>query len=192
MMTGIGAHSVYPVPALWGRFAGDLGDLAALAVAARRPDGGRDRNAWIAMTAVLGITVIDALVAGKLAEETKEGKTAGPPKDYSTRSGFPGGVEAARGAGIVRDAMAGKAGGAAAGDISPAGATTSGQSSTDLVGAPAAGGQSGSGGSQASSGSSQSQSSSQQTAPSGLPGGGQTMPEEAAKVVPEPPAYTPA
>jgi len=198
VVAGIGAHSVYPVPALWSRVAGDLLDLGTLAIAARRPDGGRDRNAWIAMAAVLGITVIDAFVAGKLAEETKEGKTAGPPKDYSDRSGFPGGVGAARGAGIVRDALAGKAGGAAAGDTSPAGEASTGQSMTDLVGAPAQTQSSGGGAasqSQASQGqASQGQSGQGQTShgQAGFVGNGQTMPEESQKVIPEPPAYTPA
>lgn len=134
-VAGVGAHSVYPVPALWSRVAGDLLDLGTIAVGSRQEDGSRNRNAWIAMAAVAGITVIDALVAGKLAAETKEGK--GEARDYTDRSGFPGGVAAARGAGVVKDAFDGKAGGAAAGDISPAGEATSGRTQTDLTGAPA-------------------------------------------------------
>lgn len=198
LVAGIGAHSVYPVPALWSRVAGDLLDLATLAAGVRRQGGEQNgeegaqqltdddrqdqtgersgnRGAWIAIAAVAGITVIDLLVASKLSAETKEGK--GEPKDYGDRSGFPKGVEAARGAGIVRDAEGGKAGGAAAGDSSPAGQTVTGRSSTDLAGAPQGGG-SGSTGS--------------------LPGaqggiiGGQTMSQESRKAVPEPPSYTPA
>ncbi len=132
VLAGVGAHSIYPVPAMWSRVAGDLVDLGTLAYAAKRSDD-RSRNAWIAIAAVAGITLIDALVAGQLAAETKEGK--GEPKDYSGRSGFPGGVEAARGAGVARDAWDGaKAGGAAAGDSSPAGRSSSGRTSTDLNG----------------------------------------------------------
>src|SRR5687768_17323029 len=56
-LAGVGAHSVYPVPALWSRVAGDLLDLGTLAVASRGEDGSRNRNAWIAMAAVAGITV---------------------------------------------------------------------------------------------------------------------------------------
>jgi hypothetical protein len=182
LVAGVGAHSVYPVPALWSRVAGDLLDLGTLAVAARRPDGGRGRGAWIALATVAGITVIDALVASRLAAETKEGK--GARRDYADRSGFPGGVEAARGAGIVAEAEAGKAGGAAAGDSSPAGKTVSGQSSTDLAGAPAA--VTGTTGETAP----------RETTPgagrSGFIGSGQTMDEDARKAVPEPPSYTPA
>lgn len=179
VLAGIGAHSVYPVPALWSRVAGDLLDLGTLAVAGRREDGSRGRNTWIAIAAVAGITALDAYVATSLANETKEGK--GEPKDYSTRSGFPGGVEAARGAGVVEDAMAGKAGGAAAGDSSPAGKAVSGLSSTDLAGAP--------GGTAGSSGAAR-PAASNQTA-SGI-GGGQIMPQASQDVIPEPPAYTPA
>ena len=138
-LAGVGAHSVYPVPALWSRVAGDLLDFGTIAYGSRRDDGSRDRKAWIAMAAIAGVTLVDALVAAKLASETKEGK--GEPRDYSDRSGFPGGVQSARGAGIARDAFdGGKAGGAAAGDVSPAGQASSGRTSTDLNGAPASGG----------------------------------------------------
>lgn len=133
-LAGVGAHSVYPVPALWSRVAGDLLDIGTIALGSGKAEGGRSRNAWIAIAVVAGITVIDALVASKLADETKEGK--GEQRDYSDRSGFPGGVAAARGAGVVRNAFDGKAGGAAAGDVSPAGEATSGRTQTDLTGAP--------------------------------------------------------
>ncbi len=138
MLAGVGAHSVYPVPALWSRVGGDLLDIGTLAIAARRKaDGSRDRRVWIAIAAVAGITLLDALVASKLAAETKEGKNSGEAKDYSDRSGFPEGVAAARGNGIVSGAFEGKAGGAAAGDSSPAGEAVTGRSMTDLGGAAA-------------------------------------------------------
>jgi hypothetical protein len=206
IVAGVGAHSVYPVPALWSRVAGDLVDIGTIAMAARRtPTGRRETRAWVAMAAVAGIAVVDALVASRLAAETKEGK--GEPRDYSDRSGFPGGVEAARGAGVVVDPFAGKAGGAAAGDVSPAGEAESGRTSTDLAGAPAshgggasaAGGPAGSAsyagqpfsGSDAPSGDKGSGSSGG-SASGGIIGGGQTIPDEAKKVVPEPVGYTPA
>jgi hypothetical protein len=179
MATGVGAHSVYPVPALWARFAGDLLDLGALAVAARRSAGGRNRGAWLGMGAMLGIAVLDAVVAGRLAAETREGK--GKRQDYSGRSGFPQGVVAARGAGIVGEVAAGKAGGAAAGDVSPAGKAQSGRTSTDLAGAPADS-QRPSGPAEGSTGT---------PAAAGFIGSGTGMPEEAKKVIPEPPSYTP-
>lgn len=185
VVAGVGAHSVYPVPALWSRVAGDLLDLGTLAVAARQPGGGRDNRAWIAMGAVLGIAVIDAIVASKLADETAEEK--GRPKDYSGRSGFPGGIEAARGAGLAGEAD-GKRGGAAAGDSSPAGESSSGRTSTDLHGTEA----------QAHSvrGQSPGARSSGGQEPDGQKSGGfigsgQTMPEDAQEVVPRPASYTP-
>lgn len=193
MMTGVGAHSVYPVPALWGRFAGDLIDLGLLGVAARRPEGGRNKGAWIAMGAMLGVAALDAAIAGRLAAETKEGNTADPPKDYTNRSGFPGGDEVARGPGIVQEALAGKAGGAAAGDTSPAGEAATGRSTTDLAGAPVSSQSAGnSTGDLSAAPGPDSQGSEQKASEVELPSGGQTMPKEAAKVVPEPPAYTPA
>ncbi len=134
VLAGVGSHSVYPVPALWSRVAGDVLDIATVALAADRGENGRrSRNTWIALAVLTGVTVVDALVAARLASETAEGK--GEPKDYSDRSGFPGGVQSARGAGIVGDAAAGKAGGGAAGDTSPAGKAVPGRSTTDLAGA---------------------------------------------------------
>lgn len=69
---------------------------------------GTRRNMWIAIAAVGGITALDILVASKLAAETKEGK--GARRDYSDRSGFPGGVEAARGAAKAGNTMTDKPG----------------------------------------------------------------------------------
>ena len=198
MLAGVGSHSVYPVPALWSRVAGDVLDIATVALAAERDeDGNRSRNNWIAIAALTGVTMIDAMVASRLAAETKEGKsTTGERKDYSDRSGFPGGVQAARGAGIVREAMAGKAGGAAAGDSSPAGQSDTGRSQTDLTGGPAAtqresGPATREGQGESSSGGSASQQ-------GGFIGGGsegkmgQTMSQDAQSAIPEPPSYTPA
>jgi hypothetical protein len=189
MATGVGAHSVYPVPALWARTGGDLMDLGILAAAARRGENRTGRGAWIAMATVGGLAVVSAIVASKLAAETAEGKNVGEPKDYSARSGFPGGVEVARGAGIVRDAMAGKAGGAAAGDSSVAGQAPTGRSTTDLTGAPSGGGSPAVSQQQGSASQTTGQSESASSAP--LIGSGQTMPKESQDVIPEPPSYTP-
>jgi hypothetical protein len=193
MATGVGAHSVYPVPALWARMGGDLADAAILAVSARRSEGGRGKGPWIAMAAVGGLAVVSAIVAARLAAETAEGKIAGPPKDYSSRSGFPQGVEAARGAGVVTEAAAGKAGGAAAGDVSPAGEAPSGRTTTDLAGAPPAGASGGSSAAPAQPGSGEKGAKTQSDSGSsiGFIGSGQTMPKESQEVIPEPPGYTP-
>lgn len=91
---GISTLSTDPQPALWSRVAGDVLDLATLALGARdKPDAIR-RNAGMAMAAVAGITVLDALAATLMG---KRGGVRAEPADYSDRSGFPGGVEAARG-----------------------------------------------------------------------------------------------
>ena len=190
VLAGVGSHSVYPVPALWSRVAGDVLDIATVTLAADRDEQGRrSANNWIAIALLAGVTVVDALVASRMASETAEEK--GEPKDYSNRSGFPQGVQAARGAGIVGSAMAGKAGGAAAGDSSPAGEAQSGRTSTDLAGAPredqrASGPatRDGQGGSASGASGSQQQ--------SGFIGSGQGMSQEATEAISQPPSYTPA
>jgi hypothetical protein len=194
MLAGVGSHSVYPVPALWSRVAGDVLDIATVALAAdKNEQGRRNRNNWIAMGLLTGITVIDALVASRMAAETKEGK--GETRDYSDRSGFPKGVSAARGAGIVRDAFGGKAGGAAAGDVSAAGQTDSGRTTTDLAGAPPgakSASPSGAASTIAPQGTGSGSSGGGSTGPSGgFIGGGQTMPGDAQQAIPRPVGYTP-
>jgi hypothetical protein len=201
ILAGVGSHSVYPVPALWSRVAGDLLDIATVAMAAdRNEEGSRSRNTWIAIAFLASVTLIDAMVATRMASETKEGK--GEVRDYGDRTGFPAGG-AARGAGIVRDAFDGKAGGAAAGDSSPAGLTQSGRSATDLVGAPAgqqhASGPVGAAASgpvdtqgQTSGGSGGSGSQASGAASSAIIGSGQTVNADAERAIPQPPSYSPA
>lgn len=94
---GIWALSDTPAPAIWSRVAGDLLDLGTLAVGLRQADDGRRRNATIALAAVAGITLVDLLTATSLTAEQSErrGETG---RDYSDRSGFPGGIARARGA----------------------------------------------------------------------------------------------
>jgi hypothetical protein len=93
---GIWALSDTPAPAIWARVAGDLVDLATLAAGVRDGDEEQRRNAWIALAAVAGITAVDILTAASLTAEQSErkGETG---RDYSDRSGFPGGIAKARG-----------------------------------------------------------------------------------------------
>ncbi len=93
---GIWALSDTPAPAIWGRVAGDLVDLATLAAGLRGADDEQRRNAWIALAAVAGITAVDILTAASLTAEQSE-RRGDTGRDYSDRSGFPRGVEAARG-----------------------------------------------------------------------------------------------
>jgi hypothetical protein len=88
-----------PTPWVWGRVAGDALDLATLA-------GGLDRrnprrgNVGIALAAVAGVTILDALCARALGTEREEEqrRRRKPLRDYSHRSGLPRPPEAMRGA----------------------------------------------------------------------------------------------
>jgi hypothetical protein len=79
---------------LWSRVAGDGVDLAALFPAMREDNPKRD-NATLAMALVAGITLLDFLTARSVREQHKEGD--GMRRDYRDRSGYPQGIEAARG-----------------------------------------------------------------------------------------------
>jgi hypothetical protein len=93
---GIWALSDTPAPAIWSRVAGDLVDLATLANGVREGDSDQRRNAWIALGVVAGITAVDLLTAASLTAEQSE-RRGDTGRDYSDRSGFPGGIAKARG-----------------------------------------------------------------------------------------------
>lgn len=93
---GIWALSDTPAPAIWSRVAGDLVDLATLAAGVRSGDSDQRRNAWIALGIVGGITAVDLLTAASLTAEQSE-RRGDTGRDYSDRSGFPGGAAKARG-----------------------------------------------------------------------------------------------
>jgi hypothetical protein len=94
---GVWALSDTPAPAIWARVAGDVVDLGTLAAGLRGADDEQRRNNFIALAAVAGITLVDLFTALSLTAEQSErrGETG---RDYSDRSGFPQGIEAARGA----------------------------------------------------------------------------------------------
>ena len=93
---GVGALSVDAGPAIWSRVAGDLVDLGTLAVGIRKGDDDQRRYAGYAIAAVVGVTALDLLVASTLTKQRS--RSRGETRDYSDRSGFPGGVAKARGA----------------------------------------------------------------------------------------------
>jgi hypothetical protein len=93
---GVWALSDTPAPAIWSRVAGDFVDLATLAAGLRGADDEQRRNAWIALAAVVGITAVDIFTAASLSAESSERK-GDTGRDYSDRSGFPRGVQSARG-----------------------------------------------------------------------------------------------
>jgi len=93
---GMWALSDTPAPAMWSRVAGDIADLGTLAFGYRDGDDEQRKYAAIALAAVAGITLIDLVTATKLRQEFKQDR--GETRDYSDRSGFPGGVAKAKGA----------------------------------------------------------------------------------------------
>jgi hypothetical protein len=96
LATGIGILAAKnPTPWIWGRVAGDALDIATLAkhATSANPDRG---NVAIALGAVVGATAMDVIAAQALPAQEAQAQEAA--RDYSDRSGFPMGVEAARGA----------------------------------------------------------------------------------------------
>jgi hypothetical protein len=76
------------------RVAGDVIDLASLA-AAYRDDNPKKANVGIAIAAVAGIAIVDALAGQSIRSlHSRKGE---PVRDYSDRSGFPKGVGYSRG-----------------------------------------------------------------------------------------------
>jgi hypothetical protein len=80
---------------LWSRAAGDVLDIGTLlpAIHDRNPQRGK---AALALTVVLGITVLDLITARAAA--SRHGRRRGEQRLYHDRSGFPKGLSAARGA----------------------------------------------------------------------------------------------
>ncbi|GHC29122.1 hypothetical protein GCM10010082_23430 [Kushneria pakistanensis] len=94
IVTGLGALSDNPAPALKLRVAGDALDLAALAWVRREPHahhGNIDR----AMLAVGACTALEGWCAGKL--HRRHDYMGGVTPDYSDRSGFPKPIAQMRG-----------------------------------------------------------------------------------------------
>lgn len=98
IMTGLGALSDNPAPALKLRVAGDALDLAALAWVRREPNADR-RNIDRTMLAVGAVTALEVWCAGKL--HRRHDYMGGITPDYSRRSGFPGPIAHMRG--IAKD-----------------------------------------------------------------------------------------
>ena len=112
----------------WSRVAGDMLDLASLA-AAYRDDNPKKGNVGIAIAAVTGIAIVDA-IAGQSIRSLHDRKGE-PVRDYSDRSGFPKGVENARGKALGRVPQDMRATPAAAAASPSTGATS--PASADLI-----------------------------------------------------------
>lgn len=96
IVTGIGALSVNPKQALWARSAGDIMDLAALLALLADRDHPKRGSVRLALVAV-GASAAASLYCAQ-AQTRRHGYQAGRTPDYSGRSGFPQGLERARGA----------------------------------------------------------------------------------------------
>jgi hypothetical protein len=84
-----------PEPWIWARVAGDLADIATVATGLKQSNG-KANNTVAALAALAGVTVVDMVCASGLNAEKGGRRTA--IADYSNRSGFPKGVQAAHGA----------------------------------------------------------------------------------------------
>lgn len=93
---GIGALSDNPTPAIWSRVGGDILDFAALTFVLRDERHAKKENVYLALAIVGTLTAIDFYCAKALSE--RHAYQAGPTPDYSNRSGYPQGLENARGA----------------------------------------------------------------------------------------------
>lgn len=91
---GMTALSTERPVGLWSRVGGDLMDFATL-LSAYRADNPKRHNVGLALSAAAAITLIDLACAK--ASRVTHARGKGPWRDYRDRSGFPGGVEAARG-----------------------------------------------------------------------------------------------
>lgn len=80
---------------LWGRVAGDALDIGTVVAVAGRNE--RKRGAvGLALAVLAGVAAVDLLAAQ--AVTAKHSRGAGSPRSYKDRSGFPRGLETARGA----------------------------------------------------------------------------------------------
>jgi hypothetical protein len=88
---------------LWSRVAGDALDVAALMGAMRVSS--RRANVALALGLVLGVTLLD-IAGAELQTARKANGNGRAPRDYRDRSGFPRGIESARGAATELGALA--------------------------------------------------------------------------------------
>jgi hypothetical protein len=84
-----------PEPWIWTRVAGDLADIATVAIGVQQDNESKTRSA-LALAALATVTLVDLACADGLNSEKGSRKTA--TRDYSRRSGFPQGLQATRGA----------------------------------------------------------------------------------------------
>jgi hypothetical protein len=83
-----------PEPWIWTRVAGDVADMATVAAGVQQDNVSRSRST-LALATLAAVTLIDLACASGLNMEKGSRQTA--IRDYSGRSGFPHGLQVARG-----------------------------------------------------------------------------------------------
>lgn len=96
VMAGMVALSTEPEFAMWSRAGGDVIHIATVATGLQSDRPEQRRNAAIGVAALIGFLAVDSLIAARLHSERS--RASGQADDYSDRSGFPKGIEQARGA----------------------------------------------------------------------------------------------
>ena len=89
----LGSHNAEPW--IWARVAGDMADIATVATGLKQDNDKRNGNV-LALSALAAVAALDVVCATALNAEKGSRKTA--LADYSRRSGFPRGLQAAFGA----------------------------------------------------------------------------------------------
>lgn len=97
---GMTSLSTEKAAGLWSRVGGDMMDIAAL-MTAYRDDNPQKQNVGIVLAAIAAITLIDLGAAGGTSVTHARGK--GERRNYGDRSGFPQGVDQARGSAASRN-----------------------------------------------------------------------------------------
>ena len=93
--SGILSLSIDKHVGLWSRVAGDALDIATVATALR-DDNPKRNNVAIGLTMLAGVALLDLAVAQGVTARHREAR--GERRSYRDRSGFPRGVQDARGA----------------------------------------------------------------------------------------------
>ncbi|CCE11006.1 conserved hypothetical protein [Bradyrhizobium sp. STM 3843] len=104
LLAGVMSLSVDKKAGMWSRVAGDGLDMATLASELRFSNR-RAGNVLVAMIMVGGITALDYIAAQDVGKQHDPKR--GRKRDYSSRSGFPKGLQAVKGAALPQPASAG-------------------------------------------------------------------------------------
>jgi hypothetical protein len=95
---GLMSLSLEKQAGLWSRVAGDGLDIVSVAGAYRRSNPKRG-NIGLALTMLMGVALLDIVAAQ--AATARHARPRGQWRDYRDRSGFPKGLEKARGAALT-------------------------------------------------------------------------------------------